>query len=93
MVLSLSLAKETGLCWVAAIIVMFILFFSVPINTVQPEYICVYVYIYICMYQYIYTHICMHTQQLPLEYIIISGWEQDLEGLGYDTSVLMRDER
>lgn len=35
----------------------------------------------------------MHTQQLPLEYIIISVWEQDLEGLGYGTSVLMREER
>lgn len=35
----------------------------------------------------------MHTQQLPLEYIIISGWEQDLEGQGYGTSALMREER
>lgn len=35
----------------------------------------------------------MHIQELPLEYILISGWEQDLEGLGYGTSVLMREER
>lgn len=47
-------------------------------------------YISIHIHTYLHAHI---TTPSPLEYIIISGWEQDLEGQGFGTSALMREER